>query len=104
MKGYYNLPKETADVLTADGYFKSGDLGKIDSEGFLYITGRKKELIISAGEKIVPRSKIAQVVFSRLETPANLAHIKNVPAIDAYLASLISVRSSFAEVKAKCGL
>jgi long-chain acyl-CoA synthetase len=55
MKGYYNLPKETADVLTADGYFKTGDLGKIDSEGFLYITGRKKELIISAGEKIVPR-------------------------------------------------
>ncbi|HEV8606803.1 MAG TPA: AMP-binding protein [Tepidisphaeraceae bacterium] len=55
MKGYYNLPKETADVLTADGYFKTGDLGKIDSEGFLFITGRKKELIISAGEKIVPR-------------------------------------------------
>jgi long-chain acyl-CoA synthetase len=55
MKGYYNLPRETADVLTADGYFKTGDLGKIDSEGFLYITGRKKELIISAGEKIVPR-------------------------------------------------
>lgn len=56
------------------------------------------------GEKIVPRSKIVQVVFSRLENPANLARIKNVPAIDAYLASLISVRSSFAEVKAKCGL
>jgi long-chain acyl-CoA synthetase len=55
MKGYYNLPKETADVLTADGYFKTVDLGKVDSEGYLYITGRKKELIISAGEKIVPR-------------------------------------------------
>jgi len=55
MKGYYNLPKETADVLTADGYFKTGDLGRIDTDGFLYITGRKKELIISAGEKVVPR-------------------------------------------------
>jgi long-chain acyl-CoA synthetase len=55
MKGYYNLPKETADVLNADGYFKTGDLGKIDADGYLYITGRKKELIIVAGEKVTPR-------------------------------------------------
>jgi hypothetical protein len=56
------------------------------------------------GDKIVPRNKIAQAVFSRLENPANLARIKSVPAVDAYLASLISMRSSFAEVKTKCGL
>jgi long-chain acyl-CoA synthetase len=55
MKGYHNLPTETADVLTADGYFKSGDLGKVDTDGYLHITGRKKELIIVAGEKAVPR-------------------------------------------------
>jgi long-chain acyl-CoA synthetase len=55
MKGYYNLPKETAEILTGDAYFKTGDIGKIDSEGFLYITGRKKELIIIAGEKASPR-------------------------------------------------
>jgi long-chain acyl-CoA synthetase len=55
MKGYHNLPNETADVLTADGYFKSGDLGKLDADGYLHITGRKKELIIVAGEKAVPR-------------------------------------------------
>jgi long-chain acyl-CoA synthetase len=55
MKGYFNLPDETSKALTADGYFKTGDLGKIDEEGFLHITGRKKELIIVAGEKAVPR-------------------------------------------------
>jgi long-chain acyl-CoA synthetase len=55
MKGYHNLPKETAEVLTPDGYFKTGDLGKFDADGFLYITGRKKELIIVAGEKASPR-------------------------------------------------
>jgi long-chain acyl-CoA synthetase len=55
MKGYFNLPRETADVLTADGFFKTGDLGRFDEDGFLYITGRKKELIIVAGEKAVPR-------------------------------------------------
>jgi long-chain acyl-CoA synthetase len=55
MKGYYHLPKETADVLNADGYFKTGDLGKLDADGYLYITGRRKELIIVAGEKVTPR-------------------------------------------------
>jgi long-chain acyl-CoA synthetase len=55
MKGYYNLPRESADVLTADGFFKTGDLGMFDPDGYLYITGRKKDLIISAGEKISPR-------------------------------------------------
>ena len=55
MKGYFNLPDETAKALTADGFFKTGDLGRVDADGYLYITGRKKELIIVAGEKVVPR-------------------------------------------------
>lgn len=55
MKGYNNLPKETAEAITPDGFFKTGDLGRFDSDGYLYITGRKKELIIVAGEKAVPR-------------------------------------------------
>jgi long-chain acyl-CoA synthetase len=55
MKGYHNLPSETAAALTEDRYFKTGDLGKIDEDGFLYITGRKKDLIIVAGEKASPR-------------------------------------------------
>jgi long-chain acyl-CoA synthetase len=55
MKGYHHLPEETAAALTPDGYFKTGDLGRVDSDGYLYIVGRKKELIIVAGEKAVPR-------------------------------------------------
>jgi long-chain acyl-CoA synthetase len=55
MKGYHNLPTETAAALTPDGYFKTGDLGVVDDEGYLHITGRKKDLIIVAGEKAVPR-------------------------------------------------
>jgi long-chain acyl-CoA synthetase len=55
MKGYNNLPKETAEALTSDGYFKTGDLGMVDPEGYLHITGRKKDMIIVAGEKAYPR-------------------------------------------------
>ncbi len=54
MKGYYNRPVETAAVLSPDGWFKTGDIARIDSDGFLHITGRKKEMIIMAGEKIAP--------------------------------------------------
>ncbi len=62
MKGYFNLPDETAKALTADGYFKSGDLGFVDSDGYLHITGRKKDLIIVAGEKASPR-EIEEVIL-----------------------------------------
>jgi long-chain acyl-CoA synthetase len=55
MKGYHNLPAETASAFTSDGYFRTGDLGKIDDDGFIHITGRKKDLIIVAGEKASPR-------------------------------------------------
>ena len=54
MKGYYNLPAETAASFTADGYYKTGDVGMVDGDGFLHITGRKKDLIIIAGEKAAP--------------------------------------------------
>jgi hypothetical protein len=56
------------------------------------------------GEKSVPRSKISYAIFSRLETPANLARIDGAPVVDAYLASLIRTRSSISEAGAKCGL
>jgi long-chain acyl-CoA synthetase len=63
MKQYHNLPAETAASFTADGYFKTGDIGKLDSDGFLHVTGRKKELIIIAGEKASPR-EIEEVLLS----------------------------------------
>jgi long-chain acyl-CoA synthetase len=54
MEGYHNLPEETAKTITR-GWLHTGDLGKVDADGFVSITGRKKELIISAGENIYPR-------------------------------------------------
>ncbi len=55
MKGYHNDPESTSKVLTDDGWFKSGDAGKLDDDGFVYITGRIKEMLIVGGENVHPR-------------------------------------------------
>jgi acyl-CoA synthetase (AMP-forming)/AMP-acid ligase II len=55
MKGYYKAPDLTAKTVTVDGWLHTGDLGYMDEEGFVFVTGRLKELIIKGGENISPR-------------------------------------------------
>ena len=55
MKGYLNQPEETAKTITPDLWLRTGDLGYMDEDGFVFVTGRIKELIIKGGENIAPR-------------------------------------------------
>ncbi len=52
MKGYLNKPEETAKVITEDGWFRTGDMGRVDAEGFVFVEDRLKDMIISGGENI----------------------------------------------------
>jgi long-chain acyl-CoA synthetase len=62
MKEYYKMPEETAKTITEEGWQYTGDLGEIDSENFLKITGRKKDLIITSGGKNIAPSAIEGVI------------------------------------------
>ena len=54
MKGYYRAPEDTAAAMTPDGFFRTGDLGRLDARGHLYVVGRVKELIIRSGFNVYP--------------------------------------------------
>jgi malonyl-CoA/methylmalonyl-CoA synthetase len=53
-KGYWRMPEKTAEEFTADGFFRTGDVGKVDARGYVSIVGRSKDLIISGGYNVYP--------------------------------------------------
>jgi long-chain acyl-CoA synthetase len=62
MKSYWQRPDATAEAISADGWFRSGDLGRIDEDGYFFIVDRKKELIIRGGYNVYPR-EIEEVLY-----------------------------------------
>ncbi|HKR60568.1 MAG TPA: long-chain fatty acid--CoA ligase [Pyrinomonadaceae bacterium] len=62
MRGYYKKPIETRAVFTSDGWFRTGDIGKIDADGFLSITDRKKELFKTSGGKYIAPQPLEQLI------------------------------------------
>ncbi|MCA9669625.1 MAG: long-chain fatty acid--CoA ligase [Myxococcales bacterium] len=88
-RSYLHMPDETEELYTEDGWMHTGDLGRLDSEGNLYITGRKKDLIITAGGKNVAPTEIED-------------HIKRIPGVgqavvvgdqQPYLCALVTLDS-----------
>lgn len=96
MRGYYNKPEETHAAFTDDGWFRTGDIGEIDDDGYLRITDRKKELFKTSGGKYIAPSPIermiaasrfiSQVVLvgNERKFPAALI-VPNFEAIDSYI-------------------
>jgi long-chain acyl-CoA synthetase len=63
MMGYWNQPAETANVKDADGWLYTGDIARMDADGYFYIVDRKKDIIIASGYNVVPR-EVEEVLFS----------------------------------------
>jgi len=63
MLGYFNNPEATAEVFTEDGYFRTGDIGYMDDDGYIYITGRKKNVIILSNGKNVFPEELEEYIY-----------------------------------------
>jgi long-chain acyl-CoA synthetase len=91
MKGYWNLPDETDKVLEKDGWLHTGDIARIDEDGFVHIIDRKKELIVlSNGKKIAP-----QMVESALLTSPYISQVMVYGDKRSYLTALIVPNQDF---------
>jgi long-chain acyl-CoA synthetase len=62
MRGYWNRPDATADAIDAEGWFYSGDIAKVDADGYFFIVDRKKDMIIRGGYNVYPR-EIEEVLY-----------------------------------------
>ena len=87
MQGYWQNDSANKEVFTGDGYFRSGDLGRIDSDGFLYIVGRKKELIVTSGGKNVAPA----VLEDRLRAHPLISQCMVVGDNKPFIAALITL-------------
>lgn len=102
-KGYYKMPEATREVFTEDGFFKTGDLGWLDDEGFLMLSGRAKNLIVTAGGKNVYPEEIENAfqLFSDVNQITVQAYVEDEKSKDEEIEALIYVSD---DVYARLGL
>lgn len=105
MKAYYNRPDETAAAIDAQGWFHTGDVGRVDADGFLSITGRLKELIIVGGDNVFPGE--VEAVLVQHPAVAEAAVIGSPdPARGEVVAAFVTVRegvkASDTEIRSFC--
>ncbi len=86
-QGYYNNPEATAEAIAKDGWFHTGDIGELDAEGYLRITGRKKEIIVTAGGKNVAPA----VLEDRMRAHRLVSQSVVIGDGQAFIAALITI-------------
>ena len=101
--GYWNNEKATGDVLDADGWFHTGDVGEIDDEGFVRITGRKKEIIVTAGGKNVAPAVLEDRLRAHLLIDQCIVVGEGQPFIGALITLDPETVPTWAELHGKTG-
>jgi long-chain acyl-CoA synthetase len=87
MSGYWKNPSATSEAISSDGWFRTGDLGRLDDEGFLYIVGRKKEIIVTAaGKNVAPA-----VLEDRIRAHPLVSQCVVVGDAKPYIGALITI-------------
>ncbi|MDR2471399.1 MAG: AMP-binding protein [Treponema sp.] len=97
MLGYYNNPEATKEVISPDGWLRTGDLGRLDDRGFIYINGRKKNLIVGSGGKNVYPEEIEQCFSgSRITAEILVLGRKNAAGAEQIFAVAVPNRETLA--------
>jgi len=88
MKGYWNMPSETDQTVDREGWLHTGDIVKMDKDGYFYIVDRKKDLIIASGYNVVPR-EVEEVIYTHPQVQevavAGAPHPKRGETVKAYI-------------------
>jgi long-chain acyl-CoA synthetase len=95
--GYWKMPEATAEAFTGDGYLKSGDIGSFDADGFLTITDRKKNLIITSGGKNIAPQKIENLFL----TDPLFTHFVVIGEQRKFLSALVTLNKEQAALLAR---
>lgn len=105
MKGYWNMPDETVRTISRDGWLHTGDIAKMDKDGYFYIVDRKKDLIIASGYKIVPR-EVEEVLFAnpkvREAAVAGIPDPKRGETVKAYIILKEGADATEEEIRSYC--
>ncbi|HSN76685.1 MAG TPA: long-chain fatty acid--CoA ligase [Anaerolineae bacterium] len=105
MMGYWNQPAETANVKDADGWLYTGDIARMDADGYFYIVDRKKDIIIASGYNVVPR-EVEEVLFSHPKVQeavvAGIPHPVRGETVKAYVVLKPGQKATSDELIAFC--
>ena len=105
MQGYWNRPDDTAQTLDAQGWLHTGDIARVDEDGYFYIVDRKKDMIIASGYKIFPR-EVEEVLFAHPKVRE--AAVAGVPdsyrgeTVKAYIVPIAGAELTVDEIMAYC--